>query len=185
MGRIAETGGTGSPIHQSAAVMNPLQLSFLNLRSPYAVWNDEQGLHFKTDSDIVYMVEFCRYDIMAEIPAYWFNLYNLSQKNSPNDPKLQQTIVCIVEEFFRTNPDILLYMCDTADNQQAVRARLFFRWFKSYAQHQQYIIRTAMVLDEGIPNYIALIIPKTHSQLVSILQYFDREINLFKENKPQ
>lgn len=165
--------------------MKSLELSLLNLRSPYSVWNDAQGLHFKTDHDIVYMVEFCLYDVGVGSPAYWFNLYNLSRKNSPNDPKLQQTIVCIVEEFFRVNPDILLYMCDTADDQQAMRARLFFRWFKNYSHHQHYVIRTAVVMDEDIPNYIALIIPRTHPELTAILQYFDNEITIFKENKPQ
>ncbi len=28
-----------------------------------------------------------------------------------------------------TNPDILLYMCDSANNQQAQRSRLFLHWF--------------------------------------------------------
>lgn len=105
--------------------MSPLELSLLNLRSPYVVWEDAQGLHFRTDYDVVYMVEFCSYDVGLRSPAYWFNLYNLSGKNSPNDTKLQQTIVCIVEEFFRVNPDILLYICDTANNRQAMRAVCF------------------------------------------------------------
>lgn len=46
-------------------------------------------------------------------------------------------------------------------------------------------IRTAVVMDEDIPNYIALIIPRTHPELTAILQYFDNEITIFKENKPQ
>lgn len=165
--------------------MSPLELSLLNLRSPYVVWEDAQGLHFRTDYDVVYMVEFCSYDVGLRSPAYWFNLYNLSGKNSPNDTKLQQTIVCIVEEFFRVNPDILLYICDTANNRQAMRARLFYCWFKNYSQKNKYIIRSAVVVDEGIPNYITLILPQTHPEMTEVLQYFDNEIAVFKENKPQ
>lgn len=48
-------------------MMKPLELSLLNIRSPYSVWNDAQGLHFKTDHDIVYMVEFCLYDVGQEV----------------------------------------------------------------------------------------------------------------------
>lgn len=165
--------------------MNPLELSLLNLRSPYVVWEDVQGLHFRTDYEVVYMVDFCLYDVGTGTPAYWFNLYNLNCKNSPNDPKLQKTIICIVEEFFRVNPDILLYICDTAYNQQAMRARLFYRWFKSSSPEYRYVIRTAVVMDEGVANYIALIIPRTHPELTGILQYFDCEVAMFKENKPQ
>ncbi|WP_219817613.1 DUF6169 family protein [Xylanibacter ruminicola] len=43
----------------------------------------------------------------------------MSQEKSPGDIKIQKTIICIIEEFFRKNPDILLYMCSTEDNHQA------------------------------------------------------------------
>ena len=42
------------------------------------------------------------------------------------------SVVRIIIEFFRANPDILLYMCDNANNQQAQRNRLFLRWFMGF-----------------------------------------------------
>lgn len=163
--------------------MNPLNLTRLNLRSPYMVWESESGFSFKTDSDIYYSVEFDREDSGLDIVAYWFNLINISQKNSHNDEKIQRTVICIIEEFFRQNPDILLYMCDTADNQQAMRARLFIRWFNHYQGHDQFVIRTATVEGDEESNYVALIVQKSHPALESILQLFDSEIGLFQNNK--
>ena len=63
--------------------MIQLDLTRLNFRSPYQVWEGERGYCFKTDHGIFYTVEF--------------------------DP-----------EEFRVNPDILLYMCESGDGQQAL-----------------------------------------------------------------
>ena len=101
--------------------MNRLEIAFINVFSPYKVWNRGDVLYFETDKG-------CRYAIDFEIEehplfqAYWFNLTNLDNIASPNDTKIMQTVFCVIDEFFRTNPDILLYMCSTAGEQQAQRA---------------------------------------------------------------
>lgn len=162
--------------------MKDINLSLLNIVSPYKVWKDSDGLHFITDNGIVYLAEFCEYDIELPAPAFWFNLYNLSAKASPNDDKLHKTIVLIIESFFEKNPDILLYMCDSGNNQQEMRSRLFMRWFKKYGS-ARYIIRTATIIDENESTYIAMIIQKDNPQSDAILKIFDEETNMFKENK--
>ena len=84
---------------------------------------------------------------------------------------------------FRKNPDILLYICDTANEQQAQRDRLFLRWFNGYEQKKKYAIRTATVIDEGCPNYVSIIVPILHPQLEMIISTFEREIAMFQNNK--
>jgi len=74
-------------------------------------------------------------------------------------------------------------MCDTADEQQAMRARLFLRWFNGYEQQKKYVIRTVVLKDEGIESYIALIIQRSHPQFEEIINLFDTEIAMFQENK--
>lgn len=106
---------------------------------------------------------------------------NLSGKNSPSDPKIKITIIAIIEEFFRTNPTILLYICDTADNQQAMRSRLFLHWFYESEISEQFIIRTAEVNDEDVTNYITLIAQRIHPHINTIIRQFDKEIKSFKE----
>ena len=110
--------------------MNKLNLSQINILAPYPVWYEGAELLFKTDHNILYSAAF-ELDDMLNIKAYWFRITNRSGKKSPNDKKVQQTIIHIIEEFFRTNPDILLYICDNANEQQAQRDRLFLRWFNA------------------------------------------------------
>lgn len=151
----------------------------------YKVWRERDKYLFETDNRIVYVVSFDPYDGFAGFTAYWFNLANSSLKPSPNDPKVRATVICIIEEFFRLNPNILLYMCDTQNNQQVMRNRLFLRWFNGYEQRMRYSIHTAMVKDENVENYIALILQVSHPYHDEIVSYFESIIDLFNEKKPE
>jgi len=163
--------------------MKALNTSRLQLAAPYTVVQEGEEYLFRTDSDILYAVSFQAYDAIPGMSAYWFDLSNRSHKASPNDYKVRETVIAIIEEFFYQNPDILLYMCDTADEQQEMRARLFLRWFNGYEQQKKYTIRTAHLTDEGIDTYLALIIQRTHPQYKEIIDLFEREIAMFQENK--
>ena len=75
-------------------------------------------------------------------------------------------------------------MCDSANDQQTMRNRLFLRWFSGYEQQKQYVIQTAQIIDEGIESYVALIIQRSNPYLETILQEFNDQIKLFQSNKP-
>lgn len=164
--------------------MKVLDTVKLQITSPYAVVMEGDEYLFRTDNDILYAVSFQQYDGISGITAYWFDLSNRSHLPSPNDKKVSETVICIIEEFFNQNPDILLYMCDNANDQQAQRSRLFLRWFNGAEQQKKYDIRTALLTEEGIDSYIAMIIQRSHPQYEEILHIFDTEISIFKENKP-
>lgn len=164
--------------------MNPLDTERLFLTCPYPVKQDGDEYTFKTDNDIVYSVDFKEEPTFSPIPAYWFDLTNRSQKASPNDSKVRETVIRIIVEFFRVNPDIMLYMCDSANDQQAQRNRLFLHWFTGAEQSRLFFIKTAQVIDEGIENFIAIIVPRHHPYLEDIINRFDAEIALFQTNKP-
>lgn len=163
--------------------MNSLDTERLFLTCPYIVKENGNEYTFKSDYGIVYAVSFKEEETFSPIPAYWFDLMNRSQKASPNDPKVRETVIRIIVEFFRANPDILLYMCDTADDQQAQRNRLFLRWFSGSEQSKLFFIKTALVIDEGVENFIAIILPRQHPYLKEIISHFDEEIKMFQENK--
>jgi len=164
--------------------MKALDVNKINQLSPYGVRFQDGRYWFHTDYDIVYVIEFDPDEVFDEAPSYWFGVVNRSHISSPNDPKVRATIICVIEEFFRQNPDILLYMCDSADEQQAVRNRLFLRWFNGYEQQKQYVIRTAMIIDEGVETYVAIVLQRSNPQLDAILAQFDAQISMFRENKP-
>ena len=164
--------------------MKALELNILNRLAPYEVELRDGEYYFHTDFDIVYSAEFKYEPAFEGTPAYWFDLTNRSGKASPNDPKVRDTVIRIIIEFFRANPDILLYMCDNANDQQAQRNRLFLRWFMGAEQSKLFYIKTEMVIDEGVENFIAIIVPRSHPYLEDIIERFDAEIEMFKSNKP-
>lgn len=164
--------------------MKPLDTNRLFLECPYPVRQEGNEYTFRTVFDIVYSVDFKEESTFSPIPAYWFDLTNRSQKASPSDPKVRETVIRIIVEFFRQNPDIMLYMCDSANDQQAQRNRLFLRWFTGTEQSKWFSIKTALVLDEGVENFIAIIVPRNHPYIDAIMERFDAEIALFHTNKP-
>lgn len=89
-----------------------------------------------------------------------------------------------IEEFFRKNPDILLYMCSMDSGQQAQRSRLFLRWFNGAEQQKHYVIRASEVRGEKGLEYVAVIIQRNNPHLNEIITLFDEDITMFNEMKP-
>lgn len=163
--------------------MNPLEIAYINVFSPYKVWNRGEVLYFETDYGCRYSIDF---DIEENpyLKAYWINLNNLSHIASHNDMKILQTVLCVVEEFFRVNPDILLYICSTAGGQQAQRARLFQRWFNHAEQQSGYLMKLAEVKGEGQNEYVAMIIGRNHPKLEEAIALFNHDTQMFNLMKP-
>ena len=162
--------------------MKALNLNIINSESPYIVWRQDERYYFRTDYDIVYMISFDEEEAFQVDKAYWFNLSNTSNTKSPRDRKIHQSIAVILEQFFNENPDILLYICDTANDQQAQRDRLFLSWFNKYGK-DRFDILTAKITDETEEDYLAMIIPRNHPHYSAITKRFNEEIAMFKENK--
>ena len=164
--------------------MNKLDISRVNALAPYKIWEQEDGLNFETDFGLRYAIDF-DVDTNPFYTAYWFNLKNKGFAISPSDKKIEQTVVCVIDEFFRQNPDILLYMCSTADGKQAQRARLFLRWFNGAEQQKRYALRSVEVRGENSrKEYVALIVQRSNPNLDEILAIFDEETAMFNELKP-
>ena len=164
--------------------MKELQTKQINMVSPYWVLYEGFALVFTTDNGIKYAIDFDE-DTNPYYKDFWLNLTNLSNKPSPSDKKIAQTVICIIEEFFRQNPNILLYMCSTEGGKQAQRARLFLRWFNGAEQQKHYVARSVEVRgEEGRDEYVALIVQRNNPQLEEILAIFDEEIAMFNEQKP-
>ena len=164
--------------------MKRLSTERINHKAPYDVAYDEDGaICFESEFGVQYSITFDD-DANPLYTAYWFNLSNMNSGTSPGDKKVAQTVICIIEEFFRQNPDILLYFCSTADGKQAQRARLFLRWFNGAEQQKHYFIRTAEVKGEQRMEYVAFIAQRNNPNLDEIINFFDSEIKMFNENKP-
>ena len=164
--------------------MKALNLDLLNINSPYSVWNvGKYGYGFKTKYGVLFRIVIAPDETIWENGAYEFSIINENSLISPNDQDVQLTIVAIIEEFFRNNPDILLYQCETGDNKQAARERLFLKWFPNYSSGR-YAINATDIEAEGISNFAAVIVQRDNPQLKKILSDFDNFVGFFKD-KPQ
>ena len=135
---------------------------------------------FSSNAQKIFPIEFVENNnIWENEKAYEFGILNENKKNSPNDSKVKETIQCIIEEFFLTNPDILLYQCETGDSRQAMRARLFTRWFNEFDKRDRFCVKISILRDEEVDNYIAIIVQKSNPKLEEILRDFDEFIGFF------
>ena len=168
--------------------MKELNISSLNSRSPYLV--EKRTVHdyaFKTDFGVTCVVNFMDDYSVWEEGAYQFIIGNETRQKSPNDPKLRDTIICIIEAFFEENPDILLYVCETGDGKETMRNRLFLRWLRDYGQKDLFFVEHVEIEAEGIINFAAIIVQKTNSRLDTIVDDFRsaiRELQKPSEDEP-
>lgn len=97
--------------------MNRLDINIVNLFSSYHVWEESNRFYFETDYSLKYFVDFTKED-NPKFTAYWFNLVNMSGAASPNDTKIWQTVFCIIEVFFRANPDFCFICAAQRENSR-------------------------------------------------------------------
>ena len=165
--------------------MKALNLDRLNVRAPYSVWGLSESVYgFKTEHDVLIRIYFDENDTIWQEGAYEFSIINENRQPSPNDRKMRDTVCAVIEELFECNPDILLYQCETDDNKQAARDRLFVRWFKEYAGNDKYVIKVSKVVDENTENYTAIIVQQSNPELNRIITEFDSFMG-FLQNKPK
>ena len=106
---------------------------------PYSFTNQENIFHFTTDNGIYYNIEFSDASYyFVNFPSY-LSVYEFNIKviqigepiAPPQDKKVELTIVSILETFFTTHTNSILYICDNTDQRHHARNRKFDSWFKN------------------------------------------------------
>lgn len=80
--------------------------------TPYQVEPTEQNgfYQFFTDGGVHYSVGFMEDDVLLSKNSYQLIIANINNHKSPRNRKVRDTIVSIVDEFFRCNNSTLLYI---------------------------------------------------------------------------
>lgn len=65
---------------------------------------------YNTTHDVYYSVGFMEDDLLMQEDAYQLIIANVNHLSSPRDAKVRDTVIGIVDEFFRVNNTTLLYM---------------------------------------------------------------------------
>lgn len=165
--------------------MNSLSLPAINASSSYEVSAVNDGCYqFFTDYGVHCTVEFVLDDSLLSHETYHLVIVNVNHQKSPSDVKVRDTIIAIIDEFFVENNMTLLYICETGDKKQALRNRLFERWFSTYDRKAQYtLVASSLKDDEGIENYTAIIVRNDNPELSAIIAEFTETISLLS-SKP-
>ena len=95
-------------------VVEKMSLAAINANSPYEVKVAlaDDTLCFITDYDAEIFVTFERDDILHNGLVYQFGISNPKGVKSPRDPKVRESILAIVEEFFAMNNAALIIRKD-------------------------------------------------------------------------
>lgn len=163
--------------------MKLLSVDEINEIAPYKVMAMESlnTYRFTTDYDVDIAISFDADEMLVSSESYQFNISNVNGKISPRDNKIRDTVIVIIENFFKRNQVALLYICETGDKKQAMRNRLFESWFVYANVQEKYTIMVADIEDEeGIENYAAIILRKDNPQFVEIVTEFTDTVNMFR-----
>ena len=164
--------------------MIEFSLQHILQRSPYDITLSEDDFIFETDNGIHYRISFDEEDIeFGSCKTYQFILQNVENAHAPHDPKIEATVLAIIDEFFRANQHVLLYICDTSDGKESGRNRLFLRWFERHAAPDRFTICTANAQVEDEIVYIAIIVDNSNPHLQSITADFKTAADALT-NKP-
>ena len=164
--------------------MHNLSLEYINTKSPYLVKRADDGDYvFQTVKGVIYGVGFIENDPLGGCETYQLSISNQNRVHASYDPDVKNAILIIVDEFFRENLDGLLYICDTSDSREAVRNRLFLRWFEESAEPERFIIKTASTTVEGQGIYAAIIVENRNPLAQAIIDDFESTAQMLTEDK--
>ena len=109
--------------------MNTLSLENINNHAPYGVRHREDNFYsfyFETDFGLKYTISFMLENSFVQSGAFQFCINVEGAGRSPGDVRLRQTVFAIIEEFFAVNgKEAMLYLCETGDEKEGLRNRLF------------------------------------------------------------
>lgn len=163
-----------------------LPLEQINRAAPYKIKGLQDGsVFFTTDNSLHYIVSFDPDDVSLSHICYQLVIVNVDNLPSPRDIKLRDTIIAIVEGFFASNNEVMLYICETGDGKQAMRNRLFQYWYSCYERKQNFTFLSASIKDEeGVINYATLIIRNDNPNYTDVVNEFALSIKVLND-KPK
>lgn len=154
--------------------MKEFNLNHINAKAPYKVSFDGKQYAFETQHGLHYEIRFFEEIPIGGCETWQFSFAKAENVATPEDPYVRFTLFAVIDEFFNENEDVMLYICDTSDNREAARNRIFIRWFKQSAQPNRFTIRSASTTIEGQGFYAAIIVENRNPLLTQITADFDQ-----------
>jgi hypothetical protein len=153
----------------------------LSVRYDVEKADDGTSYQFTTSSGIIYVAYFTEFTLMEsdgdEIRAVSFGFAcDRSDQVRRHDGRVRQTIVYIIEEFFKAQPDdAMLYMCMDSDGRGRNRHITFSRWFRDVDSELEKHNFASKDQEEAF--YSSIIIKSSNPQKQRIVNAFYYTIN--------
>lgn len=161
--------------------MKQLDLARINATSPSEVANFSRinYYQFRSDNGVHFAIGFDIDDLFLKDKSYQLIIANVNHHSSPRDAKVRQTIVAIIEEFFRVNNVTVLYICESGDGKQGMRSRLFKYWFSTFIDKDRFTMLSTSIKDiEGVSNFFAIISRNDNPHLQNAIVEFSQTVQL-------
>ena len=154
-------------------LMIDLSAEEINKISPYKLTKIEtNSFVFETKFGLRYNVGFAEDYSFLEEGVYQFYIVNLSHDHAQEDSLVKETICALLEAFFNAEPATMLYICDTSDNRQEVRDRLFRNWFSEYAYLGAFTMINECITFDGVRYFASIMLRNDHPQYENIKNAF-------------
>ena len=157
-------------------------LSELNKKSAYRL--ESAGLYsfsFVTSQGKKYEIGFIQDMMISDEGVFQFFISTEDKFKTTLDKNVQQTIKVVIEQFFCNREAVLDYICDTADNRQAARSRLFHNWFETYMDKTKYYMRTLHAEMDGSDYYAAVLMRRDNPRYALMNEAIDRFVSDFQD----
>lgn len=152
--------------------------------APYDLVLSDNSFMFQTDYGIHYVISFSKEDIeLGGCDTYQLIIRKVEEVRSQHDPKVEATILAIINEFFQSNLEVLLYLCDTSDGREESRNRLFLSWFGKNVAKDRFTICQAHAIIEGEGLFLCIIVDNRHPKLELIKADFEEKAALLTDGK--
>lgn len=130
--------------------MFSLDIEQLNAISPYKIQlsEDKKSLCFDTEYGLHYQVSFQKDEsIFGKLQAYYilFAPSNRTKHSHKYDDRVRIVISLIIKEFIVSTNRAIVYICESRDSLQAVRQRLFMKWFNLFKKEHGNLFKISSV----------------------------------------
>lgn len=134
---------------------------------------NRSDFYFTTDYGVDYKICFLDSDLLMSDEAYELVIANVNNIKSPRDNKLRRTVMAVVYEFFEKNNMTLLYICETGDNRQTMRSRLFEYWYRTLPRSSEFYVSSINVKDiDGVQNFATIILRLDNPRIKDVVSEF-------------
>ena len=157
-------------------------LSELNKKSPYVL--ESSGMYsftFITAQGKKYEIGFIQDLMISDEGVYQFFITTEDQFKTVLDGKIRQTVLVVIEEFFKNKGAVLDYICATEDHRQASRDRMFHQWYMNSLEKDQYNLRNMSVEIDEVEYFASVIMRNDNPRFQAMNEAIDRFIEDFQD----